>query len=66
MWFYSKSTRGFYLTEIHGNSIPGDAVEITKEYHQELMDGQSNGKGIHSDANGYPVLGYAVTIPDKM
>jgi hypothetical protein len=63
MWFYSKSTRGFYLTEIHGNAIPSDAVEITAEYHRELMDGQSEGKGIHSDARGNPILGPAVTTP---
>ena len=29
--FYSKSTGGFYATEIHGKNIPDDAVEITIE-----------------------------------
>lgn len=42
--FYSKSTGGFYTREIHGDNIPTDAVEITDEYHAELMDGQSAGK----------------------
>jgi hypothetical protein len=54
--FYSKSTKGFYTTEIHGNKMPSDVVGITEEYHQELMDGQSQGKEISHDANGYPIL----------
>lgn len=63
MWFYSPSTRGFYVTEIHGDAIPSDAIEITAEYHQELMQGQCEGKQIQNDANGYPVLGPVPTRP---
>lgn len=54
--FYSKSTWGFYSTEIHGDNIPADAVEITVEEHQALLEGQSQGKLIQADANGKPVL----------
>lgn len=54
--FYSKSTNGFYSTDIHGDNIPADAVEISNENHTELMDGQSAGKLIVADSNGYPVL----------
>ena len=54
--FYSKSTGGFYVSGIHGDDIPGDAVAITVEYHAELLDGQSNGKMISSDGAGYPFL----------
>jgi hypothetical protein len=36
--------------------IPTDAVAITKERHTELFAGQSNGKRITSDADGYPIL----------
>lgn len=36
--------------------IPLDAVEITAEHHAALIDGQSLGKRIVTDANGYPVL----------
>lgn len=36
--------------------IPADAVEITKEWHTELFNGQSAGLLIQSDDNGYPVL----------
>lgn len=54
--FYSKSTGGFYSREIHGINIPADAVEITTEQHQALIEGQSQGKRIVADENGYPVL----------
>ena len=54
--FYSKSTNGFYDRKIHGDSIPADAVEITKTEHAALLEGQSQGKIIAADANGRPVL----------
>lgn len=54
--FYSASTGGFYVLEIHGNNIPSDAVEITSEYHNELLTGQSNGMVISHDEDGYPIL----------
>lgn len=36
--------------------IPPDAVEITPEQHAALIEGQSTGKRIVADADGYPVL----------
>jgi len=54
--FYSKSTGGFYDTAIHGENMPADAVNITKEEHAALMAGQSSGKIITADANGRPFL----------
>ena len=54
--FYSKSTNGFYSREIHGDAIPSDAVEITADEHSALLEGQSQGKRIVADENGYPVL----------
>ena len=54
--FYSKSTGGFYTTEIHGDNIPSDAVEITEAEHAALIEGQSQGKIIDADANGSPIL----------
>lgn len=54
--FYSASTAGFYAIEIHGDNIPADAVEITPEQHAALLQGQSVGKVIAADENGYPVL----------
>ncbi len=54
--FYAKSTGGFYSREIHGDNIPADAVNINSAQHAALIDGQSIGKRIVSDANGYPIL----------
>jgi hypothetical protein len=56
MWFYAKSTRGFYNAQINGLNIPSDAVEISAEYHQELLQGQCGTKVIQPDENGYPQL----------
>lgn len=54
--YFSKSTGGFYSREIHGDNIPPDAVEITQQQHTALFKGQSEGKVITADENGYPVL----------
>ena len=54
--FYSKSTKGFYITEIHGENVPDDVVEITTEYHAMLIEGQGEGKVISPDADGKPIL----------
>lgn len=54
--FYSRSTKGFYITEIHGENMPDDVVEITTEYHALLMEGQTAGKIISPDAEGRPIL----------
>lgn len=54
--FYSAQTGGFYDRAIHGDNIPADAVEITNEEHQALLDGQSQGKIIKADKNGKPIL----------
>ena len=54
--FYSKSQGGFYSTEIHGENIPSDAVEITDEQHAALLQGQTDGQEIAGDDNGFPIL----------
>ena len=53
--FYSKTTGGFYDNQIH-NVLPGDAVEITAEYHATLLAGQAQGKTIMPSKDGKPVL----------
>lgn len=53
---YAKSTGGFYSAEIHGENIPADAVEISQEYYESLLNGQSKGNLITSDKDGAPVL----------
>ena len=42
--------QGFYDEPIEGS------VEITDEYWQTLLDGQSEGKEIVEDINGHPIL----------
>lgn len=56
MKYYSNETNGFYDSEINGDDIPQDAVEINDEKWIELLNGQSDGKIISADDNGYPVL----------
>ena len=56
MLFFSKSEGGFYDSNIHGERIPGDVVEITAEQHRGLLEGQSAGKVIQGDEHGNPVL----------
>lgn len=54
--FYSGSTRGFYDTSIHTGALPSDAKEITEERRDALLLGQSEGKEITADENGFPTL----------
>lgn len=53
--YFSKSTSGFYDTNIH-KTIPDDCVELSQEDYLNLLDGQSKGKVIGSDSDGRPVL----------
>lgn len=55
MIYYSKSTRGFYELGVNP-VIPTDAVQVTEMQRQALIAGQSAGKEIVPDANGFPVL----------
>lgn len=54
--YYSKTSNGFYSSDINEGNIPEDAVEITDEAWQELLIGQGAGLVISSDSNGNPVL----------
>ena len=54
--YYSSNPRGFYDDRLHGENIPEGAKQITSERHNELLEGQSQGKIIREDADGYPVL----------
>lgn len=53
---FSPSNLSFYAYSIHAGSIPSDAVEITPEQHAALLQGQSEGKIITADENGFPIL----------
>jgi hypothetical protein len=56
--FYSADTRGFYDTDIHGDGIPGDAVEVTAEDYAAVFSAQCKGASIQPDEHGYPIAVY--------
>lgn len=55
MKFYSRNENAFYDSEINGDDIPHDAVEITESHWRELLSEQSQGKIIKSNDDGYPI-----------
>lgn len=64
--FYSPSTGGFYIRDIHGERIPPDAVEITEDMHASLMRGQEAGQHIVPDEDGIPVLRHPQAIAPQV
>jgi hypothetical protein len=54
-YYYSPSKIGFYIDSIN-IEIPEDKVEITKQHHIDLINGQASGKLIQADETGYPRL----------
>lgn len=59
---YSATTRGFYRADIHV-VIPDDAVEITDDYHAELIDCQNKGMEIAPNEDGYPIARIPQPLP---
>lgn len=55
MYYYSKSTGGFYDSAIH-SGWPEDVIEISATQHTELLTGQSKGKVIMPGEDGKPLL----------
>ncbi|MBI6621922.1 tail fiber assembly protein [Pseudomonas corrugata] len=53
--FFSAAELGFYDIAINGD-IPSDCVEVSRESHSALMDGQSAGMIIAPDETGQPIL----------
>lgn len=55
--FYSATTKGFYQGDLSRYaSPPSDLVEVTEEYREYLLAGQSKGKEIVSGEDGRPFL----------
>jgi len=52
--FYSKQTGGFYDPAIH-QTLPPDAVAITKAQWKALLQSQAEGKEIKDDGSGTPI-----------
>lgn len=61
-YFWSEKENGFYpesmkaLYENSPDGWPGDAVEISEELYNSLLEGQSRGKVITSGSDGKPLL----------
>lgn len=53
--YYSTASNGFYDSDIHPE-LPDDAIEITTDEHQSLLNGQSSRKVISADSAGKPIL----------
>lgn len=55
MNFYAASTHAFYATDVHGDTMPADAVHVPDEDYAALFAAQSTGKEIQPGPGGYPV-----------
>jgi hypothetical protein len=55
MFFYQASTCSFFPVEVHGENIPDDAIEITRELYVHLIDNQA-GKRIVMGDDGLPMI----------
>lgn len=63
MIYYNSKNNGFYDSNI--NDIPPNSVEISDEYHAELLEKQSNGFSIQADGNGYPTaVEHVITVDE--
>lgn len=56
MPFYFSSEKTAFYSITNTASTPIGLVKITDETYYELLNGQSNGKKITSDSDGYPIL----------
>lgn len=51
-FYYSNETKGFYLDEMHGQNIPGDATALKDGEHEKALAWQGVGgliAGVNSD-----------------
>lgn len=55
--FYSAEAGGFFSSQISGNNVPSDVVEITSAEHLTLLNGLREGRLISIDEEGRPSLG---------
>lgn len=56
MILYSAEKNGFFDKQIHGENVPEDTVEITKNEYQKMLRGQADGFSIKPDQDGKPQL----------
>ncbi|OKP02632.1 tail fiber assembly protein [Xenorhabdus eapokensis] len=56
-YFYSASAPGFvYRPYDDPENYPADLKPISNDLHNQLLDGQANGKRITADVDGFPIL----------
>lgn len=55
--FYSAGRNAFFDSELHGDQIPSDALEISDACYEALMLAQSKGAFIMAGSDGYPFTG---------
>ncbi len=53
--FYSRSTGNCYLSSVHA-SMPPDAVPISEDRYQQVIESPAPGKERSHDADGLPIL----------
>ena len=51
-YLFSPSAGGFFNTEIHGDSIPSDAIRLSDGAYAALLAQQAGGRVIMADATG--------------
>jgi hypothetical protein len=51
---YSPARRGFFHSDVHGDKVPPDVVEISHEEWRDLLDKQSQGHEIVHTDQGVP------------
>jgi hypothetical protein len=53
--FFSATAKGFFALEIHGDSMPEDAVALSEAEYVALIAAQNAGATITADGSGAPV-----------
>lgn len=62
--FYSASTGGFYMQEIHGDNMPQDAIEIDYVLYVEVVNDRPANKTVVAGPGGLPILAdIPATVP---
>ncbi|PXZ05770.1 tail fiber assembly protein [Gilliamella apicola] len=62
--YYNSKNNCFYDSNI--NEVSSDSIKISSKYHFELLEKQSQGFVIKSDANGYPFAVESVLTADEI
>lgn len=61
MWYFSKSTNGFYNKEVNGSDIPKDVVVVPEHEYLKLR-----GKSLSTNLEGFPVILECVDTLDSI